>query len=115
MYAITSGCRRHLIPPSRSQNEHPRVKAAPGGVRLSIQHYKYFLLYLILNMATPLDPLYQTKLQLIAVLAVVGGIACLMLAHWSSTTAAPSWLTALTPRSRRWGRGRGPRSGTRFD
>lgn len=42
-----------------------------------------------------LDQLYKTKLQLIAVLAVVGGIACLMLAHWSTTAAAPSWLAAL--------------------
>jgi hypothetical protein len=47
-------------------------------------------------MASLLDQLYKTKLQLIAVLAVVGGIACLMLAQWLSTTpAAPSWLTAL--------------------
>jgi len=47
-------------------------------------------------MASPLDQLYKTKLQLIAVLAVVGGIACLMLAHWTATTpAAPSWLASL--------------------
>ena len=46
-------------------------------------------------MPTPLDQLYTTKLQLIAVLAVVGGIACLMLAHWSMTAPAPGWLAAL--------------------
>lgn len=46
-------------------------------------------------MPTPLDQLYTTKLQLIAVLAVVGGITCLMLAHWSMTAPAPSWLAAL--------------------
>ncbi|MCA1706108.1 MAG: hypothetical protein LC808_23745, partial [Actinobacteria bacterium] len=46
-------------------------------------------------MPTLLDQLYQTKLQLIAVLAVVGGIACLLLARWSITAAAPSWLAAL--------------------
>lgn len=41
------------------------------------------------------DQLYKTKLQLIAVLAVVGGIAGLLLAHWSTTAATPSWLAAL--------------------
>lgn len=46
-------------------------------------------------MANPLDQLYKTKLQLIAVLAVVGGIACLMVAPWSATSAAPSWLAIL--------------------
>lgn len=46
-------------------------------------------------MTNPLDQLYQTKLQLIAVLAGVGGIALLMLAHWSTTAAAPNWLAAL--------------------
>lgn len=40
-------------------------------------------------------PTDKTKLQLIAVLAVVGGIACLLLARWSITAAAPSWLAAL--------------------
>ncbi|MGH8543850.1 MAG: hypothetical protein ACREX3_09530 [Gammaproteobacteria bacterium] len=42
-----------------------------------------------------LDQLYKTKLQLIAVLAVVGGIACLMMAHWSMSAAALSWLAIL--------------------
>ncbi|WP_314410150.1 hypothetical protein [Streptomyces sp. DSM 40484] len=46
-------------------------------------------------MTNPLDQLYKTKLQLIAVLAVVGGIACLMLAHWSATASVPGWLTVL--------------------
>src|SRR5438105_14706417 len=47
-------------------------------------------------MTNLLDQLYKTKLQLIAVLAVVGGIACLMLAHWSTTDpAAPTWLATL--------------------
>jgi hypothetical protein len=47
-------------------------------------------------MANLLDQLYRTKLQLIAVLSVVGGIACLMLAHWSTMDpAAPSWLARL--------------------
>ncbi|MFG2377601.1 hypothetical protein ACGFY9_39850 [Streptomyces sp. NPDC048504] len=46
-------------------------------------------------MTNPLDQLYKTKLQLIAVLAVVGGIACLMLAHWSTTASVPAWLTVL--------------------
>lgn len=42
------------------------------------------------------DQLYKTKLQLVAVLAVVGGIACLMLAHWATTTAAaPGWLAVV--------------------
>ena len=41
------------------------------------------------------DQLYKTKLQLIAVLAVAGGIAGLMLAHWSTTALAPSWLAVL--------------------
>lgn len=53
------------------------------------------MLYLILNMHNLIDQLYKTKLQLIAVLAVVGGIACLMLAHWSTTAGAPGWLAAL--------------------
>jgi hypothetical protein len=43
-----------------------------------------------------LDQLYKTKLQLIAVLSVVGGIVLLMLAHWStSAQAAPGWLANL--------------------
>ncbi|GAA3894214.1 hypothetical protein GCM10023084_53820 [Streptomyces lacrimifluminis] len=46
-------------------------------------------------MTNPLDQLYKTKLQLIAVLAVVGGIALLMLAHWSATASVPGWLTWL--------------------
>jgi hypothetical protein len=46
-------------------------------------------------MASPLDQLYKTKLQLIAVLAVVGGIALLLLAHWSTTTADLTWLASL--------------------
>jgi hypothetical protein len=47
-------------------------------------------------MASLLDQLYKTKLQLIAVLSVVGGVACLMLAHWATTVpAAPSWLANL--------------------
>jgi hypothetical protein len=47
-------------------------------------------------MASLLDQLYKTKLQLIAVLAVVGGIACMLLAQWLGTApTAPNWLTAL--------------------
>jgi hypothetical protein len=46
-------------------------------------------------MPSLLDQLYTTKLQLIAVLAVVGGTACLMLAHWSLTAGTPGWLAAL--------------------
>jgi hypothetical protein len=47
-------------------------------------------------MTNPLDQLYKTKLQLIAVLAVVSGIAGLILAHWADTAAtAPSWLASL--------------------
>lgn len=42
-----------------------------------------------------LDQLYKTKLQLIAVLSTVGGIALLVLAHWSSATGAPGWLASL--------------------
>lgn len=54
-----------------------------------------FLVYVILNMPSPLDQLYKTKLQLIAVLAVVGGAACLMLAQWSSTVLGLNCLAAL--------------------
>jgi hypothetical protein len=54
-----------------------------------------FLVYLILHMRSLLDQLYQTNLQLIAVLSVVGGVACLLLAHWSAAGGAPSWLAAL--------------------
>lgn len=46
-------------------------------------------------MANPLDQLYKTKLQLVAVVAVVGGIAGLMLAHWGSLPGAPVWLGQL--------------------
>jgi hypothetical protein len=47
-------------------------------------------------MANLLDQLYKTKLQLIAVVAVVAGIACLMLAQWLSTApTTPSWLVNL--------------------
>ncbi|WP_024876838.1 hypothetical protein [Saccharomonospora piscinae] len=46
-------------------------------------------------MANPLDQLYKTKLQLVAVIAVVGGVAGLMLAHWGSTPDAPAWLGQL--------------------
>ncbi|MBX7268797.1 hypothetical protein KIF24_24110 [Micromonospora sp. Llam7] len=46
-------------------------------------------------MSNPLDQLYKTKLQLIAVLAVVGGIGLLMLAHWSTADPALSWLAAV--------------------
>lgn len=42
-----------------------------------------------------LDQIYKTKLQLIAVLAAVGGIACLLLAHLSTTASGLDWLTAL--------------------
>lgn len=46
-------------------------------------------------MANLLDQLYKTKLQLIAVIAVVGGVAGLMLAHWGSSPDAPVWLGQL--------------------
>jgi hypothetical protein len=46
-------------------------------------------------MASPLDQLYKTKLQLIAVLAVVGGIALLMLAHWADSSPLAKWLSAF--------------------
>ncbi|MDQ3405646.1 MAG: hypothetical protein M3548_20015 [Actinomycetota bacterium] len=47
-------------------------------------------------MAHSLDQLYETKLQLVAVLAVVGGSACLMFAHWVTTNpSAPAWLGGL--------------------
>src|SRR5882757_4541340 len=46
-------------------------------------------------MANFLDQLYKTKLQLIATLSVVGGIAFLILARWSTTPAAPGWLATL--------------------
>ncbi|WP_158840535.1 hypothetical protein [Saccharothrix deserti] len=48
-------------------------------------------------MKHPLDQLYATKLQLIAVLAVVLGTTLLLLAHWSSTWGSlmPEWLIAL--------------------
>ena len=42
-----------------------------------------------------LDQLYKTKLQLIAALSVVGGVACLILSHWTDTSAASSWLSDL--------------------
>lgn len=62
---------------------------------LAIQHQLRFLLYLILYMHSLLDRLYKTKLQLIAVLSTVGGIGVLVLAHWSDSTSAPSWLAAV--------------------
>lgn len=46
-------------------------------------------------MANPLDQLYKTKLQLIAVLAVMGGVVGLALARWADRSTAPSWLSAL--------------------
>ncbi|MFB8776854.1 hypothetical protein [Streptomyces broussonetiae] len=46
-------------------------------------------------MSNLLDQLYKTKLQLIAVLAVVGGIGLLILAHWSTSDAALGWLAAV--------------------
>ncbi|ROP38973.1 hypothetical protein [Saccharothrix texasensis] len=48
-------------------------------------------------MKSTLDQLYATKLQLIAVLAVVLGVALLLLAHWSDTAGnlVPGWLAAL--------------------
>jgi hypothetical protein len=43
-----------------------------------------------------LDQLYKTKLQLLAVLSTVGGIALLLLARWAdSATATIPWLTSL--------------------
>ena len=42
-----------------------------------------------------LDQLYKTKLQLLAVLSTVGGIALLLLARWTETVADASWLTNL--------------------
>lgn len=73
---------------------------APGcwyhpGAFACLFNNKRFLLYLILNMASLLDQLYRTKLQLIAVLAAVSGIAGLLLAHWSTSATAPSWLASL--------------------
>lgn len=46
-------------------------------------------------MAHPLDQLYKAKLQLIALLSVVGGVALLVLARWTTTEASSSWLTSL--------------------
>jgi hypothetical protein len=46
-------------------------------------------------MKRPLDQLYKTKLQLIAVPAAVGEIAGLMLAHWGSLPGAPTWIGQL--------------------
>jgi hypothetical protein len=44
-------------------------------------------------MARPLDQLYKTKLQLMAVLIVVAGAVVLMLARWVATlTNIPQWL-----------------------
>lgn len=44
----------------------------------------------------PLDQLYQTKLQLLAVVLTVTGIFALLLAHWASSAPdAPSWLLVL--------------------
>lgn len=42
-----------------------------------------------------LDQLYQTKLQLLAVLSTVGGVALLLLARWAEATAEVSWLATL--------------------
>ncbi|GAB3168166.1 hypothetical protein GCM10027059_30420 [Myceligenerans halotolerans] len=46
-------------------------------------------------MKHPLDQLYKTKLQLLAVIAVVGGIAGLVLAHWGAQPGAPAWIAPL--------------------
>src|SRR5438874_1305897 len=46
-------------------------------------------------MRSLLDQLYQTKLQLIAVSSVAVGVAVLVLAHWSTRTNGPGWLTAV--------------------
>ena len=42
-----------------------------------------------------LDQLYKTKLQLLAVLSTVGGIALLLLARWTDSATATTWLTSL--------------------
>ena len=42
-----------------------------------------------------LDQLYKTKLQLLAVLSTVGGIALLLLARWADSATATTWLTSL--------------------
>ncbi len=42
-----------------------------------------------------LEQLYKTKLQLLAVVSTVVGIALLLLARWTETVAGGSWLTSL--------------------
>lgn len=46
-------------------------------------------------MSNLLDQLYKTKLQFVATLSVVLGIACLIIGHWSVTLDAPHWLGEL--------------------
>lgn len=46
-------------------------------------------------MANPIEQIYETKLQLIAVVSAGGGIVLLTLAHWFSQPGMPAWLTQL--------------------
>ena len=42
-----------------------------------------------------LDQLYKTKLQLLAVILTVSGVALLVVAHWIDVSHPPHWLTNL--------------------